>query len=133
MMRDEPKRSDELLELIPRSFREREALYGLILAAYRVELTAALHGAAGRTGGDEDALLVYDVAGRIADAAGDARLSLIRGEALALREAAGEAHAGSARARETMLTAGLKLVDRILDAARAREKARSGGTEPPLH
>ena len=124
-MRDEPKRVDDLLELIPRSFREREALYSLILAAYRVELTAALHGVAGRRATEEETLLIYDLAGRIADAAGDARLSLIRSEALALKDVASEAHEGSKRAAEQMLVGGLKLIDRILDAARA-QRAGSG-------
>lgn len=127
-MRDDPKRSEELLDLIPRSFRDREALYSLILAAYRVELTAALHRVAGRQATAEEALLVYDLAGRVAEAAGGARLALIRSEALALKEVASEAHGGSARAAETMLTAGLRLIDRILDAGRAQRVGQDDRT-----
>lgn len=158
-------RSDRLLELILLSLRDRGALCALILAAYRIELTALLDRvSAGSIGGDddlddeehaweeggarrattgapalgrrrsecrireEDAFLIYDLAGRIAEAAAAARLSIIRRDAIALRERAAEVHAGGERAERDMLAAGIRVIDRILDASRLHPTPRS---EPP--
>jgi hypothetical protein len=118
-------RSDRLLELILFSLRDRGALCALVLAAYRVELTSLLDRMSGGSVGEEDAFLVYDLAGRIGEAAGAARLAVIRRDALTLREKAAEVHSGGERAEREMLTAGLKVVDRILDAARAQHASRA--------
>lgn len=69
---------------------------------------------------EEDAFLIYDLAGCIAEAAAAARLPVVRRDALALREKAAEVHAGGERAERDMLAAGLRVIDRILDAARAQ-------------
>ncbi|WP_437623639.1 hypothetical protein [Sorangium sp. So ce1151] len=74
---------------------------------------------------EEDAFLVYDLAGCIAEAAAAARLPVIRRDALTLRERAAEVHAGGERAERDMLAAGLRVIDRILDAARAQPAPRS--------
>ncbi|AUX39431.1 hypothetical protein SOCE26_008220 [Sorangium cellulosum] len=74
---------------------------------------------------EEDAFLVYDLAGRIAEAAAAGRLPVVRRDALTLREKAAEVHAGGERAERDMLTAGLRVIDRILDAARAQPAPRS--------
>ncbi|WP_437897734.1 hypothetical protein [Sorangium sp. So ce124] len=76
---------------------------------------------------EEDAFLIYDLAGCIAEAAGAARLPVVRRDALALREKAAEVHAGGERAERDMFAAGLRVIDRILDAARAQPSPR---TEP---
>ncbi|AUX20182.1 hypothetical protein SOCEGT47_006460 [Sorangium cellulosum] len=73
---------------------------------------------------EEDAFLLYDLAGRIAEAAAAARLPVIRRDALTLREKAAEVHAGGERAEREMLAAGLRVIDRILDAARAQPAPR---------
>ncbi|WP_437781518.1 hypothetical protein [Sorangium sp. So ce1097] len=89
-------------------------------------------GSAARRGGraeprisEEDAFLIYDLAGCIAEAAAAARLPVVRRDALALREKAAEVHAGGERAERDMLAAGLRVIDRILDAARARPAPQS--------
>ncbi|XXX78045.1 hypothetical protein WMF30_04645 [Sorangium sp. So ce134] len=69
---------------------------------------------------EEDAFLVYDLAGCIAEAAAAARLPVVRRDALALREKAAEVHAGGERAEREMFAAGLRVIERILDAARAQ-------------
>ncbi|XXT20750.1 hypothetical protein WME94_04170 [Sorangium sp. So ce429] len=74
---------------------------------------------------EEDAFLVYDLAGCIAEAAAAARLPVVRRDALTLRERAAEVHAGGERAERDMLAAGLRVIDRILDAARAQPAPRS--------
>ncbi|MGK3989898.1 hypothetical protein WME99_43040 [Sorangium sp. So ce136] len=74
---------------------------------------------------EEDAFLVYDLAGCIAEAASAARLPVVRRDALTLREKAAEVHAGGERAERDMLAAGLRVIDRILDAARAQPAPRS--------
>ncbi|WP_438027041.1 hypothetical protein [Sorangium sp. So ce233] len=74
---------------------------------------------------EEDAFLVYDLAGCIAEAAAAARLPVVRRDALTLREKAAEVHAGGERAERDMLAAGLRVIDRILDAARAQPAPRS--------
>ena len=74
---------------------------------------------------EEDAFLIYDLAGCIADAAAAARLPVIRRDALSLREKAAEVHAGGERAERDMFAAGLRVIDRILDAARAQPSPRS--------
>lgn len=158
-------RSDRLLELILYSLRDRGALCALILAAYRIELTALLDRiSAGSIGGDdetltsdgeareaaadapalgrrrsecrireEDAFLIYDLAGRIAEAAAAARLSIVRRDALALRERAAEVHAGGERAERDMLAAGIRLIDRILDASRLHPTPQSEPTSKNLN
>ncbi|WP_437756768.1 hypothetical protein [Sorangium sp. So ce1389] len=73
---------------------------------------------------EEDAFLVYDLAGCIAEAAAAARLPVVRRDALTLRERAAEVHAGGERAERDMLAAGLRVIDRILDAARAQPAPR---------
>ncbi|WP_437288745.1 hypothetical protein [Sorangium sp. So ce406] len=74
---------------------------------------------------EEDAFLVYDLAGCIAEAAAAARLPVVRRDALTLREKAAEVHAGGERAEREMLAAGLRVIDRILDAARAQPAPRN--------
>ncbi|WP_433933257.1 hypothetical protein AB3662_03330 [Sorangium cellulosum] len=74
---------------------------------------------------EEDAFLVYDLAGCIAEAAAAARLPVVRRDALTLREKAAEVHAGGERAERDMLAAGLRVIDRILDAARAQPAPRN--------
>ncbi|WP_438018115.1 hypothetical protein WMF18_03105 [Sorangium sp. So ce315] len=74
---------------------------------------------------EEDAFLIYDLAGCIAEAAAAARLPVVRRDALALREKAAEVHAGGERAARDMLAAGLRVIDRILDAARAQPAPQS--------
>ncbi|WP_437307701.1 hypothetical protein [Sorangium sp. So ce388] len=74
---------------------------------------------------EEDAFLVYDLAGCIAEAAAAARLPVVRRDALTLRERAAEVHSGGERAERDMLAAGLRVIDRILDAARAQPAPRS--------
>ncbi|WP_437600569.1 hypothetical protein [Sorangium sp. So ce590] len=73
---------------------------------------------------EEDAFLVYDLAGCIAEAAAAARLPVVRRDALTLREKAAEVHAGGERAERDMFAAGLRVIDRILDAARAQPAPR---------
>jgi hypothetical protein len=126
-------RSDGLLDLILLSLRDRGALCALVLAAYRIELTSLLDRLSTASVGEEDAFLVYDLAARIAEAAGAARLTVIRRDALSLREKAAEAHAGGERAEREMLAAGLRVIDRILEAARAHHAARSEPTGPDLN
>jgi hypothetical protein len=82
---------------------------------------------------EEDAFLIYDLAGRIAEAAGAARLSIIRRDALALRERAAEVHAGGERAEREMLAAGIRVIDRILDASRLHSAPRSEPTSKNLN
>ncbi|AUX28764.1 MULTISPECIES: hypothetical protein [Sorangium] len=90
-------------------------------------------GARGRAGArradprisEEDAFLVYDLAGCIAEAAAAARLPVVRRDALALREKAAEVHAGGERAEREMFAAGLRVIERILDAARAQPAPRN--------
>ncbi|WP_437968487.1 hypothetical protein WMF04_03980 [Sorangium sp. So ce260] len=74
---------------------------------------------------EEDAFLVYDLAGCIAEAAAAARLPVVRRDALTLREKAAEVHSGGERAERDLFAAGLKVIDRILDAARAQPAPRS--------
>lgn len=74
---------------------------------------------------EEDAFLLYDLAGRIAEAAAAARLPLVRRDALTLREKAAEVHARGERAERELLAAGLRVIDRILEAARAQRAPRS--------
>lgn len=115
-----------LHELILRSFRERAELFGLVLAAYRVELTGVLSRAA-RTGFEEgDTDLVIDLADRIAQAARIADLASIRSDAISLGAYASAALDGGEDEEGKVLLAGLKLIDRILDTAKARE----GSTDP---
>jgi hypothetical protein len=157
-MENSPPRSDRLLDLILFSLRDREALCALVLAAYRVELTSLLDrissgsarggspsqasGVSARLGSnaareplaassEEDAFLVYDLAGRIAEAAGAARLTMIRRDALALREKAAALHANGERTERDLLAAGLKLIERILDTTRVQSSghSESAGTD----
>ncbi|KYF89555.1 hypothetical protein BE17_08965 [Sorangium cellulosum] len=89
---------------------------------------ARARGRAGRAApriSEEDAFLVYDLAGCIAEAAAAARLPVVRRDALTLRERAAEVHSGGERAERDMLAAGLRVIDRILDAARALPAPRS--------
>ena len=74
---------------------------------------------------EEDAFLVYDLAGCIAEAAAAARLPVIRRDAITLREKAADVHAGGENAERDMLAAGLRVIDRILDAARAQPAPRN--------
>ncbi|WP_437958792.1 hypothetical protein WME76_03435 [Sorangium sp. So ce119] len=82
---------------------------------------------------EEDAFLVYDLAGCIAEAAAAARLPVVRRDALTLREKAAEVHAGGERAERDMLAAGLRVIDRILDAARAQPAPRNEPTSKDLN
>jgi hypothetical protein len=119
-----PNGGDRVHDLILRSLRHREALWGLLLASYRVELTTLLSRAAksGFEPGDNDTVL--ELAEHIAAAARSAGLSAIRGDALSLRACASAAQGGGEREEGKVLVAGLKLIDRILDAAREREAAK---------
>jgi hypothetical protein len=115
----------ELHELILRSFRHREALWGLVLAAYRVELTGLLSRAAKSGFEDGDTDVVIDLAEQIASAARAADLSTVRTDAISLRAYAAAAQTGGEQEEGKVLLAGLKLIDRILDVAKSRE-----GTAP---
>ena len=118
--------SDDALplhDLILRSFRQRQALWGLVLATYRVELTGLLSRAA-KTGFEfGDANTVIDLAEQIASAARAADLSTIRKDALSLRAFASAAQDGGEQEEGKVLLAGLRLIDRILDEAKERAKA----------
>lgn len=118
--------SDDALplhELILRSFRQREALWSLVLATYRVELTGLLSRAA-KTGFEfGDANTVIDLAEQIASVARAADLSTIRKDALSLRTFASAAQDGGEQEEGKVLLAGLRLIDRILDEAKERAKA----------
>lgn len=118
-------RSDELLDLVLFSLRDRRALCTLVLAAYRIELTSLLHRMADGGVDEEDAFLVYDLATRIAEAADAARIGVVWREALALQERAAQAHGGGERAEGAMLAAGLNVVERILDAAKVHSREPS--------
>jgi hypothetical protein len=110
-------------DLILRSFRHREALWTLLLAAYRVELTSLLSRAA-KTGFEEgDTDNVIELAEQIASAAKAVELSAIRSDALSLRAYASAAQQGGEREEGKVLVQGLKLIDRILDTARERDAA----------
>jgi len=112
-----------LHELILRSFRQREALWGLVLATYRVELTGLLDRAA-RDGFEEgDADGVIDLAELIAAAARAAELASIRADALSLRAFATAAVDGGEHEEGKVLLAGLRLIERILHVARERAAA----------
>src|SRR5262245_51638227 len=121
----------DLLDLILRSFRDRQALCGLALAVYRVELTGMLSRMAGSrfTPGDLD--VVHDLATRIAATARAAELALVQRDALALQSRAVAAQMGGEGAEGPMLQAGLQVIDRILETTRTRTAARSG--EPELN
>jgi len=123
----------DLHELILRSFRHREALWGLVLAAYRVELTGLLSRAA-KSGFEEgDTEFVIDLAEQIASAARAAELSTVRTDAISLRAYASAASGGGEQEEGKVLLAGLKLIDRILDTAKAREKTRETPTPRVLN
>jgi len=121
----------DLLDLIRRSFRDREALCGLALAVYRVELTGMLSRMAGNrfTPGDLDT--VHELAIQIADTAGAAELAQVQHDAMTLRSRALAAQTGAEGAVGPMLQAGLQVIDRILETTRTRNAARSG--EPTLN
>jgi hypothetical protein len=115
-----------LLDLILRSFRDRQALCGLALAVYRVELTGMLSRMAGSrfTQGDLDT--VHDLATQIAATAGAAELGAVEHDALALQTRAVAAQMGGEGAEGRMLQAGLQVIDRILETSRASSAARFG-------
>jgi hypothetical protein len=121
----------DLLDLILRSFRDRQALCGLALAVYRVELTGMLSRMAGSrfTQGDLD--IVHGLAAQIAATAGAAELALVQRDALALQSRAVAAQMGGEGAEGPMLQAGLHVIDRILETTRTRKAAQSG--EPELN
>jgi hypothetical protein len=124
--------SERMHDLILRSFRHREALFGLLLAAYRVELTGLLSRAAKTGFEDGDTDTVIELADHIAAAAKLADLSAIRGDALSLRACANAAMGGGEREEGKVLVAGLKLIDRILDTAKERETASKTKPAPLL-
>ncbi len=121
----------ELHDLILRSLRHREALWRLVLATYRVELTVLLSRAA-RSGFEfGDANVVIDLADQIAEAAHAVDLSAVRKDAVSLRAFASAAQDGGEDEENKVLIAGLRLIDRIIDVAKVRAAA-SEPAAPPL-
>lgn len=112
--------TDGLHQLIARSLTHRRALWALVLATYRVELTRVLDQAAKSDFGADEKALVFDVADRIAAVAGEVELVSIRSDALSLRNFAATEPDGELGDRRVLL-AGIKLIDRILDTERARK------------
>src|SRR5262245_40695803 len=121
----------DLLDLIRRSFRDRQALCGLALAVYRVELTGMLSRMAGNRFAQGDLDTVHELAIQIAATANAAELSQVQHDALTLRNRALAAQTGGEGAVGPMLKAGLQVIDRILETTRSRHAARSG--EPTLN
>jgi hypothetical protein len=120
------------LDLIPRSFRHQEALWSLVLAAYRVELTGLLSRAARSGFEDGDTDDVIDLSDRIASAADAVKLDVLRTDALTLRASAAAAKVGGSEREEgRVLVLGLKVIDRILEADRGREKSAQGSGAAP--
>jgi len=126
--------SQRLHELVLRSFRERRALLKLVLAAYRVELTGLLNRAA-KTGFEErDCEVVMDLAEQIAGAARAAELGNVRADAMSLRAYAKTAAETRGEQEEgKVLLAGLKLIERILEAAKPIEGAGQEAPRGPLN
>jgi hypothetical protein len=117
---------DGLHELITRSLTQRRALWALVLATYRVELTQVLDHAAKVGFEPDDRALVIDVASRIAAVAREVELVAIRSDALSLRNYAETEPEGEVGERRILL-AGIKLIDRILDTERARQNEERAG------
>ncbi|MDI3283652.1 hypothetical protein [Polyangium sp. 15x6] len=133
MERSFPDDALPLHDLILRSFRQRDALFHLVLATYRVELTGVLSRAA-KTGFEiGDANTVIDLADLIAAAARAMDLTAIRKDALSLRTFASAAQDGGEQEEGKVLLAGLRLIDRILDEAKERAKAAEPSTPPVLN
>jgi hypothetical protein len=110
--------SDSVLRsLILQPPRERRALCGVMLAAYRVELTRALHRIAGDGGEESDLSVVDELAVRIATAAAAGQLSHVEDDAVTLQARTAAARDGDSEAQSAMLIAGLRVIDRILAAA----------------
>lgn len=123
---------DGLHELILRSLRDRQALWMLVLATYRVELTMLLD-RADKSGFDQSKMdTLIDIASRIAHVAAEAEMSSIRADALTLRNYATNEQSGESSERRVLL-AGLKLIERILDTERARRDAGSTGSPMTLN
>ncbi len=123
--------SDGLHRLITRALTHRRALWALVLATYRVELTHVLDHAAKSGFGPDDKALVVDVANRIAAVALEIELVPIRSDALSLRNYAATEPDGDVGERRVLL-AGIKLIDRILDTERARQnEARASKSARP--
>ena len=113
--------SDGLHELISRSLMHRRTLWALVLATYRVELTQLLDHAAKNGFEPDDRALVIDVASRIAAVALEVELVAIRSDALSLRNYAATEPEGEVGERRVLIV-GIRLIDRILDTERARQK-----------
>jgi hypothetical protein len=113
----------DLLTIILRSLAHRDAVCNLVLATFRVELTSILSRMAEGDGEEDDLDRVDRLAAQIAGAAGAAgaaRLGAVRSEALILRERTIAAQAQGKSSEGAVLVAGLKVIDRILDSAKAR-------------
>ena len=103
--------------LMLQSPRARRALCGVVLATYRVELTALLSRMASGGVAAGDAAVVHDLARRIANTAGTVHLRSVEHEATTLQRRASAAQRGGGKAEGAMLVAGLRVVDHILAAA----------------
>ena len=103
--------------LLMQSPRDRRALCDVVLAAYRVELTATLNRIAGCQPSDGDLAAVYELAHRIACAAETASLRAVQNDAVTLQVHAAAAQDGGSEDHGAMLVAGLRVIDRILAAA----------------
>lgn len=126
-MRPAPAPEDDgIAQLILRSFGQRRALWNLVLATYRVELTEMLSRMAreGLARGDADE--VESIADRIAEAGRAAQIPVVRREAMRLRERAAGAREGGKREEGEMLKAGLRVIDRILDSTPPSRAASAG-------
>ncbi len=114
--------ADGLHELISRSLRHRQALWAVLLATYRVELTRLLDHAAKSGFGLGDKAYLVDLASRIVEVASAADLPSVRSDAVSLRNFATTESSGEVGERRVLLS-GLRLIDRILDTERARQTA----------
>ena len=108
-----------LLDVIQSSLRHRAALCELVLAVYRVELTSTLRRMAGSGVEEGDVDHVHALAESIAVAATAAAMPLVEEGALRLKRRAIAAHGGGKREEGAMFAAGLEVIDRILDTAKA--------------
>ena len=98
------------------SLRERRAVCDIMLATYRVELTAALSRIAADPE-DADLETVHELASRIASAAETVELRTVQNDAVTLQVRAAAAQDGGRDEQGAMLLAGLRVIDRILSAA----------------
>jgi hypothetical protein len=110
-----------LLEMVLRSFRDRRALCGVVLATFRVELTHQLTRMAEGCVVEADLDRVFEIASQIASAAAAAKLPLVSMDARALEHLVAAAHLGGRRQESEMLAAGLKVIEQILAATTERQ------------